>query len=88
MSRCRWVGAAMVTASTPAASRSVDVENVRQPSVRHPLALLRVRIDDTDELHARQIGKHAGMVAAHDADADDADAQNPIRTTFRGVHHG
>ena len=63
-------------------------EAVAADGVRHQVALLGVGIGDADELHARQIGEHAGMVAAHDADADHADAQNPVRASFRGLHHG
>jgi len=36
---------------------------------RNEIALLAIGIGDADEPHARQIREHAGMVAAHDADA-------------------
>ena len=35
----------------------------------------RIGIGHADQLDARQPGKHAGVVRAHDADADHADAQ-------------
>ena len=69
--------------------QSVDVR--KRPAtnrVCHAFATFRVRINNADEPHPRQIGKNAGVIAAHDADANDADAQNPICTTFGGVHHG
>ena len=33
-------------------------------------------------VHARQSGEHAGVVGAHDADADDADAQRLSALSF------
>jgi hypothetical protein len=42
---------------------------------RHHVARLAVGIRHTDEAHAGKIGKDPCMVAAHDADADDADTQ-------------
>jgi hypothetical protein len=69
--------------------QSVDVrERPAADGIRDPLAPFRIRVDDTDEPHPRQIGKNTGVVTAHNADANDADAQNPICTTFGGVHHG
>ena len=56
--------------------------------VRDPLPPFRIGIGDADQSCARQVGEDARMVAAHDADADDADAQNPVRASFRGMHHG
>ena len=40
----------------------------------HKIALLAVGIGDADELHPGKIGKHARMVAAHDADAHHTDS--------------
>ena len=45
-------------------------------------AVLRQRIDDADQRHARQTGQHAGMVAAHDAGADHADTKEMFRVRF------
>ena len=39
-------------------------------------AVLRQRIDDADQRHIGQTGQHAGMVGAHHARADHADAQD------------
>jgi hypothetical protein len=41
--------------------------------------LLTVRVGDSDKTHAGYIRQHAGMIAAHDADADDADFQRVSR---------
>jgi hypothetical protein len=35
----------------------------------------RQRIDNPDQRGIRQAGEHTGVIAAHDAGADDADAQ-------------
>ena len=56
--------------------------------IRDPLPTFRIGIDDADQSCARQVGKYAGVVAAHNADADHADAENPVRASFRGMHHG
>ena len=40
-----------------------------------PRAVFRQRIDDADQRHPGQTGQHPGMVAAHHARADHADAQ-------------
>ena len=45
-------------------------------------SLLAVGIGDADQLGPRQSGKHAGMIAAHDADADDADTQRTLRAAL------
>ena len=42
------------------------------------------RIRDADDLHAREIGEHTGMIAAHDPDPDDAEPNRPV---FRGIPH-
>ena len=42
----------------------------------------RQRIDDPDQRRIRQAGQHAGMVAAHHAGADDADAQRLFRVAL------
>ena len=55
--------------------------------LRHEVALLLIRVADANELYARHIGEHARMVAAHDADADDADTQNSLRVMCRGLPH-
>ena len=44
----------------------------------------RARVGDADDLHARQVGEHTGMIAAHDPDADDAE---PNRRVLRGITH-
>jgi hypothetical protein len=46
---------------------------------RHDVPLLTVRVGDSDKTHAGYIRQHAGMIAAHDADADDADFQRVSR---------
>ena len=43
----------------------------------------RQRINDPDQRGIRQAGQHTGMIAAHDAGADDADAKRPFRLGFR-----
>ena len=45
----------------------------------HEVALLRFGVGNADQLHARKIGEHARMVAAHDADADDTDSKRLVR---------
>ena len=46
------------------------------------IALLRIGIGDADKLHAGKPGKDAGVVGAHDADADDADPQRLLALPF------
>jgi len=41
-------------------------------------AMLRQRIDDTNQSDIGQTGQHAGMIAAHDACADHADAKRRL----------
>ena len=59
--------------------------------VRDKFALAAVRIGDPDELYAREVGKHAGMVLAHDADAHHTHAHEPVSALlhgWHGLHHG
>ena len=66
----------MVTASTPACSNpSTSLQCGATQGPRHDVPLLTVRVGDSDKTHAGNIRQHAGMIAAHDADADDADFQ-------------
>ena len=37
--------------------------------------LLAVGVGDSNEMHAGNVRQHASMIAAHDADANDADLQ-------------
>ena len=56
---------------------------MRQPaSSVARVAMLRQRIDDPDQRRIGQAGQHAGMIAAHDACADDADAKRAFRVGF------
>ena len=87
MSRCRCVGAAMVTASTPWPSNAVGiVKSSTTELAGNSLAALAVGIGDADQFYARQFGQDAGMVAAHHAYADNADAQR-IPGKFRSITH-
>ena len=49
--------------------------------------LLPVRVGDADKLNPRESRKNAGMVAAHDADADDSDAQRVLHAALYALHH-
>ena len=51
------------------------------------IGLLAVGIGDGDQFDAGQPGEHAGMIAAHDADADDADAQRAFCTRYCSLRH-
>ena len=42
-------------------------------------AMRRQGIDNPDQFDAGQASQHAGMIAAHDAGADDADAKRALR---------
>ena len=42
---------------------------------RDGIALLAIGVGDSDKTNAGNIRQHPGMIAAHDADADDADLQ-------------
>ena len=53
--------------------------------LREQRAMRGARIGDADDLHAREVGEHTGMIAAHDADPDDAEA-NRLRV-LRGLTH-
>ena len=56
--------------------QSVDVIQCGTAEVsRHDVALLAVRVGDSNEVHARNIRQHTSMIAAHDADANDANLQ-------------
>ena len=52
----------------------------------------RQRINDSDQRYIRQTGQHAGMIAAHDARADHANAKRTLRLGFHarrgpsGIH--
>src|SRR5260221_13538820 len=48
--------------------------------------LFPIRVSDPNEFGARQSGKHASMIAAHDADADDTDAQRTLRVCYCTLH--
>ena len=54
---------------------------------RDEFGLLAVGIGDADEFGAGQSGEDAGMIAAHDADADDADAQRTLRACCLHLRH-
>jgi hypothetical protein len=54
---------------------------------RDKIGLPAVGIGDGNELGARQPGKHARMVAAHDADADHADTQRALRARICRLRH-
>jgi len=49
---------------------------------RRPRPMRRQGIDDADQRDIRQAGQHPGMVAAHHAGADHADAQRAFRLAF------
>ena len=51
------------------------------------MGLLAVRIGNAGEHDAGKLRQHARMVRAHDADANDADAQYRARAGFRGLQH-
>ncbi len=51
------------------------------------IGLLAVGIGDADEFGARQAGEHAGVVAAHHADADHADTQGTLRARICRLRH-
>jgi hypothetical protein len=70
------------------AKQAIDIGESRTAKrARHEIALLLLRIGNANQRHARQIGEYACMVAAHDADADNADPQHPIRVIIRGLSH-
>ena len=78
----------MVTASTPAASSAVDIrEALAAERAGHEVALFRFGIGDADQRHPRKVGKHARVVAAHHADADDTDAKRLFRGDFGLFFH-
>ena len=76
MSRCRWVGAAMVTASTPRSIRPSTSLKAAQPSAPATKSrCLRSGSATPTSLTPCNSAQHARMVAAHDADADHTNAQ-------------
>ena len=78
----------MVTASTPVADQGVGiVEGGAAERAGDEIAALAVRIGDADQLDARQLGEHAGVVRTHHADADDADAQYFVGAHFLSLTH-
>jgi hypothetical protein len=50
------------------------------------LTALAVRIGDANQRYAGQLGQHAGMIATHNANAHDADAQR-ASAYFLGITH-
>ena len=54
---------------------------------RHEFRLLAIGIGNADELDTGKTGKHAGMIAAHDADADHADTQRTLSVRICRPHH-
>jgi hypothetical protein len=58
----------------------VDVSNRGAAErARNEFSLLEIWVGDADKFGARQAGKHPGMIATHDADADHADTQRRLR---------
>ncbi len=49
--------------------------------------LLAIRISDTDKFGAGQAGEDTGVIAAHDANADDSHAQRTLRACCCSLHH-
>jgi hypothetical protein len=47
----------------------------------------RVRVDNSDQLDAREVGEYAGVIAPHHTDADDPDPQPFARAPLRGFCH-
>src|SRR6185437_8727647 len=54
---------------------------------RHKFSLLAVWIGDANQFCARQSREHAGMIAAHNADADNPHTQRTLRACYCGLHH-
>jgi hypothetical protein len=50
-------------------------------------AALAIGISDANQLDAGQLGKHASVVRAHDADADNADTQRAVPVHFLRLTH-
>src|SRR6266446_9171111 len=67
-------------------------EGAAAGQVRHTGAMRWQGINVSDQRYIRQAGQHAGMIAAHDARADDADAKRTLRLGFHarrgpfGIH--
>jgi hypothetical protein len=65
-----------------------EIRNLRATQrLRHRARLGAVGIGDADELDAGKLGQHAGMIAAHDADADHPDAQPACGVALRSLPH-
>ncbi len=60
------------------------VANCAADDLGQQRAMRCARVGDADDLHARKIGEHTGMIAAHDPDTDDAE---PNRRVLRGITH-
>src|SRR4029077_7671965 len=54
---------------------------------RHKFSLLAVWIGDTNQFRARQSREHAGMIAAHNTDANNPHTQRTLRACYCGLHH-
>src|SRR4029077_6228337 len=54
---------------------------------RHKFSLLTVWIGDANQFCARQAREHAGMIAAHNANADNPPPQRTLRACYCGLHH-
>src|SRR5262249_3777579 len=52
----------------------------------HRMRLGAVRVGNADEIDAGKLGKHAGMIAAHHADANDPDTQPAAGAHNGGLH--
>jgi hypothetical protein len=53
----------------------------------HEIGLLAIGIGNAYQLGARQTGKHARMIAAHDADADNTHAQGTLCVRLYRLRH-
>ena len=63
------------------------VAHLAADDLAEQLAMRGARIGDADDLDARQVGEHPGMVAAHDPDADHAKPNRLARAILRGTAH-
>ncbi len=63
------------------------VESSAAKFAGHEVAALAVGIGDADQSDPRQFGKHPGVIAAHDAHADNADTQRRARVRFFSLTH-
>jgi hypothetical protein len=62
-----------------------DCLNAQRPS--HEVGLSFVGIGHCDELRVWQLRQHAGVVASHHSDANDANAEGPLATVVCGFPH-